>query len=298
MSISNTYCFLINCASNVFRAERNFEEQQDYLASEFPDAEFIYIREDDSIKDIAQQKAVSFTHIVACGGDGTVNQAANGLLGADATLGVIPLGSGNDIAQSLGLDGSFEQAVKVLKTNKSYTIDLVQTNWGYFLNTMGIGVDGATNLNASKSIFKSGTLRYFWGGLKALFLARPFNVSIHIFDNPELQLLEKVWMVAVANGKNEGGKYTISPTSSNSDGEVELVIVHDVSRVRLIFEFLKLSFGFSFNPQVVSNISFKNSIEIQVEKPQPAHADGEHIPTFTDGRFTVIPGALKVVYRA
>lgn len=294
MSGIPTYCFLINCASDANKAESFFKERETSLAAIFPGAEFIYVGEADSILKIARLKAETHTHIVACGGDGTVNKAANGLIGTTSTLGVIPIGSGNDFAQNIGLNCDFKQAVEVLLNNKITHIDAIKTEWGYFINTFGIGVDGLTNYYSSQSRFKSGTARYFWGGLKALSMARAFTINLSIPAYPN-SIKKEVWMAAVANGKTEGGKYAISPQSVNHDGKVEIVIVEKVSRLRLVIEFLKLSLGYSFKAGVVTQYVTDKGCSIEVERPLRAHADGEHISGLSSCKFEVLQGALPVV---
>ncbi|WP_020402927.1 diacylglycerol/lipid kinase family protein [Gracilimonas tropica] len=294
MSLSTTYCFLINCASNAYRAESLFEQKEKELSDRFPGSEFIYIRQNDSIQDIAAQKAQTYSHIIACGGDGTVNQVANGIIDTKAILGVIPLGSGNDFAQSIGLTGSFEQAMETLSGNSVSAIDAVSTDTGYFLNTLGIGVDGATNYYASKSMFRSGFLRYFFGGLKALMNSKPFDLSLKTDGNP-VEITHKVWMVTLANGRNEGGRYTISPTSDHSDGVVEIIIVNPVSRYRLIMEFIKLSLGIPFKNGVIQIRKAKNLIELGVNPSQRVHADGEQLALFSQGKFEINASKIPVV---
>lgn len=294
MSKELTYCFLINCASNAFRAENFFKQREASLKQQFRNAEFVYIRGDDSIKEIAAQKSNVCTHIVACGGDGTVSQVANGILHTKAILGVIPLGSGNDFAQSLGLSTKFDQAVSILKKNRVKRIDTVKSDWGYFLNTLGIGADGATSYYAGISKFKSGVLKYFVGGLRALFTSNPFFATVDISGKDNI-IQHKTWMVALANGKNEGGGYTISPTSDHADGTFEIVIVHPVSRLALFIEFIKLSLGIPFKQDIISTYSVNDLVSIRVDNPQKIHADGELLNDFKYGAFRLSANSLPVV---
>ncbi|WP_428236893.1 diacylglycerol/lipid kinase family protein [Gracilimonas sp.] len=294
MSNDPSYCFIINCASNAFRAEAFFRSKEAELEDKFPGTSFIYVRKDDSIAEIAREKSAEHSHVIACGGDGTVNRVANGLIGRDSKLGVIPIGSGNDFAQSIGLSKDFDKNIQVLIQQETKQVDAIKSEWGYFINTTGIGVDGLTNYYASKSGFKSGFLRYFLGGLKALSMSEPFKAKISISGlNDAIE--QQVWMVAVANGKSEGGKYQISPSSINSDGKVELIVVKAVSRMRLILEFLKLSFGFSFNKKIVDEYLFTDTVTISTDRVLKSHADGEQVPKTDHYVFEVLPGALEVI---
>lgn len=271
-----------------------FKEQEENLSSRFPGAEYVYIRSGDRIQDIARSKATEFTHIVACGGDGTVSQAANGLIGTGAIMGVIPMGSGNDFAQNTGHKGAFSDHIEALERNKTTQIDLIQADWGYFINSFGLGVDGLTNYYSALSGLKSGPARYFWSALKALILAKPFEATLKL-DETNQEFTEKVWMIAVANGKTEGGKYIISPNSVNDDGLVEVIAVKHISRIRLLYEFIKLSLGKPFYSQVVQQFTTNNSFSIHTQKVYKAHADGEQVSGPSQFHFDVIKSGLKVV---
>lgn len=296
MNPVSTYCFIINCSSNSSRAESFFKSWEQEIQQKTPGySEFIYIRKEDSILEIAKEKALSHSHIVACGGDGTVNRVANAIIGTPAVLGVIPLGSGNDFAQNIGLFLEFEKDLQVLLNDNRTFIDAVKTDWGYFLNTYGIGVDGLTNYYSSKSPFKNGRLKYFWAGLKALFESRPFKAEIKVAES-EIIFKRNAWMVAVCNGKTEGGRYTISPRSLNDDKEVELILVENVSKLRLVYEFVKLSFGFSFNENIVEVFQSKKGFDILTDRILKVHADGEQVNNSSKSvSFFIKTKALPVV---
>jgi len=293
LSSNATYCFLINCASNSFRAEKLFKEHEKTLKSTFPNSEFIYVQPNESIAEKARERAEYHSVIVACGGDGTVNQAACGVRNSQASLGVIPLGSGNDFAQSIGLDGSFEQAIRVLKTGAIRKVDIITSDKGCFINTLGIGVDGTSNYYASKSNIRWGMLRYFMGGLAALFSSELFKAEIKISDKT-LQLPDKTWMIALANGKSEGGRYTISPDSNHADGKLELLFVKPVSKLRLVIEFIKLSLDIPFDNRIVELYTITDTVEINIMPPQKIHADGEQWPLFGSGTFKLEARAISV----
>lgn len=289
-----SYCFLINTSSNASKAGTFVSEHEALLKRKFPESELVFIEREDSIAEIAALKSKQHTHIIACGGDGTVNQVVNGIIGRKVTLGVIPLGSGNDFAKSLGLSKNFKSNLSILETGKTKAIDVVKNEWGYFVNTFGIGLDGLTNFHASNSPFKRGLLRYFWGGLKALFQAKPFDVSVSI---PELsgQISYRSWMITVTNGKIEGGRYKISPTSRNDDGKLEILIVKDIKRLRLVYEFLKLSAGLSFNKNIVDVFVTKKGCKTVCNRVVKSHADGEQVYTHKVNNFSLLPGAINVI---
>lgn len=289
-----SYCFLINNASNASKAGDYFHSHEKQIKGIFQDIELVYINQEDSISEIARAKAIEFTHIIACGGDGTVNRVVNGIVERDVILGVIPLGSGNDFARSIGLTKNFNENLSVLKAEQITEVDVINSDWGYFINTFGIGLDGLTNYYAGLSSFTRGMLRYFWGGLKALFQTNPFDVTVSMNES-EATLQYRCWMVAVANGKNEGGRYTISPNSCNYDGKIEVVIVTDISRLRLVYEFLKLSIGISFNKNIVDVFVTEKGCKIETDIKVKTHADGEQINMGKVNKFSLVKGGIKVI---
>lgn len=294
MSRKDSYCFIINCASNAHASEIAFKKYESVIKSEFPGSYLLYIRSGDSIKDFVEAHLDKYSHFVACGGDGTVNSVANALVETEAILGVLPLGSGNDFAQNIGLYLNFEHDLKILKNNRIKQIDAIKVNGEYMFNTCGSGVDGLTNFYASKSLFRRGFLKYFFGGLTALLKAGRFDITYNIDGNGS-KVYQNIWMVAVANGKTEGGRYKISPNSDNSDGIADVIIVKGVSRLHLIREFIKLSFGRSFDPEMVEILSFQDTMELRNSIKLHTHLDGEQKGQLDQFEFRMNKGAIKVV---
>ncbi|MFP8488314.1 diacylglycerol/lipid kinase family protein [Gracilimonas sp. Q87] len=296
MSESAKYCFIINCASNAYSSEGLFRRHENLIRNKFPDSEIRYIHSEDSIQGYVNDNLNNFSHFIACGGDGTVNQVANSLADKDKIMGVIPLGSGNDFAKNIGLNADFGHNLSVLIKDKVKKIDAIQANQELFVNTYGIGVDGLTNYYASKSKFRSGFLKYFIAGLRALLQADRFDVEVTI-DESSLVKLDSIWMFAVANGKTEGGRYKISPYSDNGDGVAEIVIVNDISRLRLIIEFIKLSFGVPFNQKVVDVLEFTRILKVHTSKELRAHSDGEQLGTHNRFSFQMEKACLSVIVK-
>lgn len=266
------------------------------IRNKFPNSEIKYIQSEDSIQDYVNDNLNNFTHFIACGGDGTVNQVANSLAGKDIIMGVIPLGSGNDFAKNVGLNSDFDHNLSVLIKDKVKKIDAIQANQELFVNTYGIGVDGLTNYYASESKFRSGFLKYFIAGLRALLQADRFDAEITIDEYAQVKL-GSIWMIAVANGKTEGGRYKISPNSDNGDGVAEIIVVNGISRLRLIIEFIKLSFGVSFNQKVMDVLEFKRILKVDTSKELRAHSDGEQLGTHNRFSFQMEKACLRVIVK-
>lgn len=292
--MTNKYCFIVNRASNTHRADGFFQTHESEVRSLFPGAEFIYINSEDSIRDIAQKAAKKYKIIVACGGDGTVKETAIGLLNSGSVLGVLPIGSGNDFAKSIGLSTSFTDNLRIIRADNRVNIDVIQFNDEYFLNTLGIGLDGLTNYYAASLKRFLGKLRYFAGGILALLKAQKFKFKLMRGELKSSPLEGESWMIVCANGAVEGGKYRVSPESSNRDGILEVILVKPVSRLKVLIEFLKLSNGLPFSNDIIEKVK-GTEFRLELKSPQFVHADGEIMHGESSYKLRLRAGLLSVI---
>ncbi|MDX1639186.1 MAG: diacylglycerol kinase family protein [Balneolaceae bacterium] len=290
--MQDSYCFIVNTQADRGRTGERFRRNLDQVTSLPRGAEIIYIREQQKIAEEAAKTAGEYRYIVAAGGDGTVQQVARGVVGSGSALGILPLGSGNDFAKSVGMSTSFVQNLAILSEKNIKTVDVLTFDDSYVLNTYGLGVDGLTNLYATQSRFRPGFLRYFTGALRALIQSRVFSYHAEIDGNIQHG---KAWMIVAANGATEGGRYEISPGSNVTDGVAELVIVKDVSRWRLLLEFIKLSMGMSFDVSIVKKVKWQSGVTVKLDCEVWSHADGEVVAPRRTFRFGIEKSRLPVI---
>lgn len=285
-------CFIVNTASNSGKAGEMFRAHLHLVHEKFPEAEIYYLESEDRIDHFLHENGHNFSLIIACGGDGTIHETAKAVLreNIDCKLGLIPAGSGNDFAKSLGLRGNIADSLETIEQGKSKAVDAIKVNNSYFINTYGIGLDGSTNRLAA-DLKQYGRLRYLRAGITALLNSETFYTDI---TAGETTIHTDTWMVAIANGRCEGGRYIISPGSEHSDGRFEIIVLEPISRFRLMIQFLRLSAGMGFNPKVVKTISAK-SCTVQVKQAADIHADGEIQPSQHDLHFEILPRALKCI---
>jgi len=266
-------CFFVNEKSNSSRAGFIIRESEAQILGAFPEAEFWYISDLDEFDTKAEQASKKFDVIVACGGDGTILSVANYVYKEEKLLAIIPLGSGNDFAKSIHLPSKkpISFYINFIKRGITLDVDFPTANGEHFLNIVGIGFDGQTNEYAQQFKWKMGGLKYTLAGIKSICLAKPFHATIS-FDHTKVS--EQFWMIALANGRVEGGAFEISPSSDNSDGRVELVLIRNYNRIKLIIVFLKLSLGIKIVPKYREIIPVKEA-EITFKSPQYVHIDGE-----------------------
>ncbi|MBO6622064.1 MAG: hypothetical protein JJ892_09585 [Balneola sp.] len=267
------YTLLVNCKSNSSRAENFIRLSENIIRQKLPGCEIKYISSPNQLLKEASLSAQSSSVVIACGGDGTAQSIARGVHGSSALMGLIPVGSGNDFAKSIGLKTkqSIEYYLDVILKQQVILVDVPVINDQIFINTAGIGFDGLTNYYASRFKSLKGTMKYTVAGLKAFLNAKPLVVSGTI-DRSRFD--RKVWLIAVANGAVEGGKYLISPNSVNSDGLLELVIVPAYNRINLGLAFIFLSLGRSI-PDTLSEVITFNRASLKIADSHFIHLDGE-----------------------
>ena len=167
--------------------------------------------------------------IVAAGGDGTLNEVINGLEenAGQTRVGLIPLGTGNDFARTIGLPTDVEAALGVLRAGHTRPIDLVRVTSDkvrYFLNVSAGGFSGLVNEKLTPEMKKTwGPLAYLRSAAAALPELRAYRTTL-AFDNVESLTLD-LYNVVVANGRYVAGGTLIAPEASIDDGLLDVILI-------------------------------------------------------------------------
>jgi diacylglycerol kinase (ATP) len=244
-----------------------------------------------------------YRYLVAVGGDGTINEVANGILySADASsmaLGVISTGTGSDFARSMGLPRHYVNACSALTHGRKALIDVGlvefqhkgQTQQRYFVNAAGVGFDAAI-VQATERLpkFFGGTAPYVFGLLRTLIGYRNKSVVVRVGDKVEKT---RVVTVAVANGSYLGGGMYVAPDASLNDYLFDVMIVRDMGKFELLRAFPRVYKGTHVtHPKVVMG----KAAEVTVESPDGilVQADGELLGEGPVS-FRLIPAALSVM---
>ena len=176
--------------------------------------------------------------VVACGGDGTVNEIASCLVGSGVKLGVVPMGSGNGLASTLKIPKSIKAALNVIKKSNSIQIDVGDINKHYFFSNTGIGFDASIINNYSKTKQRK-LISYLKASLLTFFNPPP---SLSVKITTESQSLDlKPFMVFVSNSNEMGYDISLTPKASIQDGVLDAIIVESLNKLEIIyFAFLLL----------------------------------------------------------
>jgi len=249
--------------------------------------------------------------IAAVGGDGLTNEVLNGLVQESqesgawergepvGTLGIIPIGTGNDFAWAMGLPtGDAAAACRVLAAGNSRVVDMgrVQDDSGavrFFANNFGAGFDAATTLESYKLRYLRGSLVFLVAVLRTIFLYYKAPVVTVEYGGQERSL--PLLMASVANGRRTGGMFMIAPQAVQDDGLLDVTLAAQVSRLgilRLLPYFIRGTHA----TQPTVTVDQTDHIVIGCEQGLPVHVDGEILSSDAHRlEVSVLPRRLRIV---
>ncbi len=170
--------------------------------------------------------------VVACGGDGTINEVASCLVGTNIPLGIIPLGSGNGLASNLNISKKIEKALSTIKNGIVTKIDVGQINSTYFFSNTGFGFDSDVIYNYEKISKRSlsSYIRATYTSFKNYSAYEPVYIAI----NGEKQIVSP-FMVFISNSNEMGYNMSLTPKASLSDGLLDIVIIPKIKKHKVFY---------------------------------------------------------------
>jgi YegS/Rv2252/BmrU family lipid kinase len=237
-----------------------------------------------------QIQSGNYTCAVACGGDGTVNKVASSILNTSVSLGILPLGSGNGLARTVGVSMDLNEALKQIEKGNTITIDSATINDIPYFCTAGIGFDALiANLFAKNST--RGFISYVTTSIKAYFgyQANEYSVSINnqIFK-------EKAFLITIANAGQWGNDVYIAPEASIHDGYLNTTILKPFKLYHFPFLATKL-FGKKIHTSNFVKTVKGKEIKISFEGSLPIHFDGEPTIAEKDIILKLKPASINIV---
>ena len=237
-----------------------------------------------------------FTHIVAMGGDGTVNEVVNGLQGFDSVLCVIPAGNGNDFVRTVGIPLDPIHALDVLMRGTTRTIDVGKVAQDRcVVNGLGIGIDAQVARDVLKMERLHGVPAYLTAAVKEVFRFKAFPITLAAEDwDLELECLS----LGIANGPFCGGGFKLAPLAKVDDGQIDVAVIGDFPRLERLIRLPQARAGKHLSlPQV----HYRQVVEVTVSSSEKlvAHVDGEpyRLPR-EPFHVAVVPDALRVLVPA
>jgi YegS/Rv2252/BmrU family lipid kinase len=224
---------------------------------------------------LAREAANDAPLVVAVGGDGTAHEVVNGLAETSATFGLIPFGTGNDLALALGIPSDVPSALDVLVTGRTTRIDLGRFDDHWFANSLGLGFEAQVTIESLRVQRLRGFAVYLWATLRALGKLRCPHYRIRVDDTT---IDGEHLLVCVGNGPRVGGGFYLTPDAYNQDALFDVCLVEGMGRLRVLATLPKALDGSHVNARGITILRGK-TIEIECEAGFPFHADGEVMDT-------------------
>ena len=231
--------------------------------------------------------------IVACGGDGTINEVAQALVGSNVALGIIPIGSGNGLAANLHIPKTTEKAFETILNAKINKIDAGKINENYFFSNMGLGIDADVINNYAQTKTRN-FLGYVTASTKAIFNFQPKKFNIEL-DN-EHTLDDDFYFVFCSNSNEAGYGISFSPNAKLNDGKLDFLAVKKLNFIEQI-QFSANVLGKRIEKMKQAKVLQVNSVKFNSKQTKTiAQVDGEAV-IFNQNSIevSIVPNALNVI---
>jgi diacylglycerol kinase (ATP) len=235
--------------------------------------------------------------VVAGGGDGTLNEVINGIAGAGAldrtTLGLVPLGTGNDFAAALDIPADVEGALDVLAVGHRRTVDLGSVNGRVFANISGGGYIAEVSVAVTpqmKSI--GGRLAYLVGGAQALFEFEPVRATI-VAEPTGTRLGAGLYAFAVCNARLIGGGKLIAPRAVIDDGLLDVCLIEDMPALEFVALLRRVAEGSHMDDPRVRYLQ-ATKLTLSFDRQILVNTDGEVLEA-AECEYRVLPGAATFI---
>ena len=288
--------FIINPISGVYKKKNVPEKIARYIDYVKYDYTIRFTQYAGHATLIAQQAVEQgYDVCVAIGGDGSINDVAQSLIGSKTALGVIPYGSGNGFATHLKIPPrNAEGAIEVLNTGKTVKLDLVKSNLRYFVSNAGFGLDSVVARRFHHQTTR-GLASYAWAGLKELFFYfQPFHTTVEIDD----VIIERDFFLFTAFNANQYGyDFAVFPFTSLKDGVMDVIVMNKfpLSKLLYIVGCLLLK-----RPDLIKEAEQYRAKKIKIHgnKKMCYQFDGDSLIYHDDVTFEIVPQCIDVIVPA
>lgn len=283
------YFVIVNPTSGRGLGGRSIQQIESFLKENGVDFTLVQTEGVWHAAELAEGAARDGYNVIVCAsGDGTVNEAINGIMRAkkagynSTAFTVLGIGTGNDFAGGTGIPTNLNDGLKALLADKRKKIDLGYVKGGdypdgrYFGNGIGVGFDAAVGNEAIKVRWTRGLMAYLIGVIKTVFLYyNPAQVEIVLDDKDVIK--QTSLMISVMNGRRMGGGFQMAPQSQPDDGYFDLCIAETATKGRILQMIPHFIKG---TQESLPEIQMKRAKKVSIKSLDvtfPAHADGEFI---------------------
>lgn len=237
--------------------------------------------------------------VVACGGDGTVNEVAGALCNTGTSFGIVPCGSGNGLARHLRIPLDAEGALRVIADGRVERCDYCTANGRPFFCTFGIGLDAAVGHRFASDPSHRGMVNYLRSAIKE---AVGYKSEEYTITTDAGTVVDRALIIACCNASQYGNNAFIAPGASIADGLMDVTVIHAGTWLGHAVSGIELMSGALHNSPRVDTFRTR-SVDIIRQSAGPVHLDGEpaemgrelHIACHHSAINIFSPGELKVV---
>lgn len=309
---NNKWLVLVNPKASIGKCEKDWPNIKQLLVSEGIDFDAVVTEYQGHaiqlIRDLITEKG--YQKIISVGGDGTNNEVINGIFSqqrfptTDITMGVIPVGTGNDWRRTFGFPEGYQQLVEVIKNGQIFPHDIgkvVYYNNGdartrFFLNAAGTGLNEmvCNRTNRLKSQGKGGSVRYMLSTASCLFSFKCVHIKLEIDDQEVFN--DEILSLSVGNGKYNGGGMMMMPKSIPDDGLFDITVVRKLGMLKFAANISNIYDGTFVDK--LKEVSLYRGKKIRITSI-PAHmllleTEGETL-TNSPFDFEILPKAINMV---
>ncbi len=291
---------ILNPYADRWKAQERWPQAEAALKTEDIDFSLVVSEHHGHDRELARQAALDgFSTIIVAGGDGTVGQVVNGLACARGeadlgTIGIMPLGTGNDLVYNLGIPLDLSEAAKVIAGRKTRRLDVCKAGEHYFANNSAIGLEPYISVIEKRVTLVKGMPRYLVAALKGIFQNPKWQAVVEWDDG---RYEGQLSLVSVGNAPRTGGLFYMTPHADPFDGMLTVVLVEKKSSLRLL-EMLPKAMSPEGKFIYAKGVrEFRTTrLTIQLETSSPAHCDGEPFSQEIDQiEYGILPGRLSVL---
>jgi len=301
--VSAKTVFLVNPASDNGVTGKRWPELANRAAHLGLEGETLFSERPGHLIDLAERAAREGAElVVAVGGDGTLNEVANGLVraGGATELATIPIGTGMDFGRTYRIPSRFEDAVVVARDGTPRTIDVGRVSYRAWdgseaerclANVGSVGMSAAVAQRANgMSKVLGGKATFFYALVRVFLEWQNTVVQVELEDGERREAL--MHDVIVANGQYHGGAMWLAPEARPDDGLFDVVVIGDITKRDFVTTSPKIYRGtYVKHPKV--ELLRSRTVSVDAAERVPIELDGEQVGT-TPARFEIVPGALRV----
>ena len=283
--------FIINPIAGHKKYKNAEEKIYKYLNLKKFDLNIKYSKKKGDIQKVAREAIKNGSKIIiAVGGDGTVNEISRSLINSKLKIGVIPIGSGNGLALSLGIPKNIKKAIEKINLSHTKKIDCISINNLHSINITGFGFDAFVAKYFSKEKNR-GLLKYIY---LTFLLLKKYKPKEYIIRLNKKIIKTKAFALTICNGPQYGNNFHISPIAKLDDGKLNICIVRPFKW----YQFITLLKKFYFQKIHLSKLytsHIANKLIIESDEKNLIHVDGESKIVKNKVYINVIPKSINFI---